>query len=402
MGSEPKKPIEQMLEALAKARRAQFGDDPKMPNPMRARLHEEIGRVGGAEEDNAESRPSWVTMFWPRVTVAAALATLIVLLPAIWWNQSHQIAERGGVAVRERSAAASDGLNPAVPAKDTLTKAPAISAAEPTVNLADNSQIKVEAAARPSSEAEISKSSTHVAQGRAATEFPSQEAKEFDKEIASAKIQAAAPAAAPPAGADSKAKSDTMAGVAPLVAQPSSSGNLATTQQFSQQSAVQSFRNNAQQGSQAANVLNKFQVEQQGNEIRVLDADGSTYTGKIEQVAKGAEVDSRITARRDFAKQIPKYAAKTVSENKSAAPQSYFRATGYNVSLQRTLVFEGNYAAPSQQQPASATSNDRERAESSRDRARIVGTVRVNGEAPVEVDAIAETPEAAPSRKSEK
>ena len=401
MASEPKKPIEQMLEALAKARRAQFGDDPQMPNPMRARLHEEIGRVGGAEEDNAESRRSWVTMFWPRVTVAAALATLIVLLPAIWWNQSHPIAERGGVAVRERSAAASDGLNPAVPAKDTLTKAPAISATEPTVNLADNSQIKVEAAARPSSEAEISKSSTHVAQGRAATEFPSQEAKEFDKEIASAKIQAAAPAAAPPAGADSKAKSDTMAGIAAPVAQPSSSGNLATTQQFSQQSAVQSFRNNAQV-SRAANVLNKFQVEQQGNDIRVLDADGSTYTGKIEQVAKGAEVDSRITARRDFAKQRPKYAAKAVSEDKSAIAQSYFRATGYNVSLQRTLVFEGNYAARSQQQPASATSNDRERAESSRDRARIVGTVRVNGEAPVGVDAIAETPEAATSRKSEK
>ena len=45
MASEPKKPIEQMLEALAKARRAEFGDDAEMPNPMRARLHEEIVRV---------------------------------------------------------------------------------------------------------------------------------------------------------------------------------------------------------------------------------------------------------------------------------------------------------------------------------------------------------------------
>ena len=87
MPSEPKKPIEQMLEALAKTRRAQFGDDPKMPNPMRARLHEEIARVGTAEEENVESRPSWITMFWPRLTVAAVLATLIVLVPAIWWNK---------------------------------------------------------------------------------------------------------------------------------------------------------------------------------------------------------------------------------------------------------------------------------------------------------------------------
>ena len=287
-----------------------------------------------------------------------------------------------------------------MPAEDTLAKAPAVSATEPTVNLADNSQIKVEPAATPASEAEALASSTHVAQGRAATEFPSQVTKGFDKEIASAKIQAA-PAAAPAAGADSKAKSDTMAAAAPPVAQPSSAGSLGTKQQFSQQSAVQSFRNNAQV-SRAANVLNTFQVQQQGSEIRVLDADGSTYTGKIEQLAKNAELDSRITARRDAAKQTRRYAAKAARENESAAPQSYFRATGFNVSLKKTLVFEGNYAAPPAQQPAKATSNDRERAEQSRDRARIVGTVRVNGEAPVEVDAIAETPEPAATKKSEK
>ena len=98
MASEPKKPIEQMLEALAKARRAQFGDDPKMPNPMRAALHEEIARVGAAEDKKGESRGSWVTRFWPRVTVAAALATLIVLVPAIWWNRTHPLAEAGAAA----------------------------------------------------------------------------------------------------------------------------------------------------------------------------------------------------------------------------------------------------------------------------------------------------------------
>ena len=93
-------------------------------------------------------------------------------------------------------------------------------------------------------------------------------------------------------------------------------------------------------------------------------------------------------------------AAKAAPENESAAPQSYFRATGYNVSLKKTLVFEGNYAAPPSQQPAPATAKDRERSEQNRDRARIVGTVRVNGEAAVEVDAIAETPD--PAKKSER
>jgi len=401
MASEPKKPIEQMLEALAKARRAEFGDDPKMPNPMRARLHEEIARTGAAKDEEVESRGSWLTMFWSRVTVAAALATLIVLVPAIWWNRTHPLAESGNLALRDRTAGAAKRLNPAAMSEDTLAKAPALSATDATVNLAENNQIKIESAATTASQAEALKSSTRLAEGHEATESPSQVAKGFtDKEIAAAKSQAA-PLAAPVAGADSKAKSDTTAAAAPPVAQPSSAGSLATKQQFSQQSALQSFRNNAQV-SQSANVLNTFQVQQEGSEIRVLDADGSTYTGKIEQSAKSAKLDSRMTARRDAAKQTRSYAAKATGESESTAPQSYFRATGFNVSLKKTLVFEGNYAAPPTQQPAKATSNDRQRNESRRDQARIVGTVRVNGEAPVEVDAIAETPEAAATKKSEK
>lgn len=380
MASEPKKPIEQMLEALAKARRAEFGDDPKMPNPMRARLHEEITRMGATNDERVEPRPSWVTRFWPRVTVAAALATLMVLVPAILWNRSHPVAESGDLALRDRAAVAADELNRAVAAENTLAKAPAVGATETTVNLADKSQIKSEPAATPASEAEALKSVT--------TGFN-------DREIASAKSLAA-----PAAGRDSKAESDRLARAAPP-AQPPSAGSLGTRQQFSQQSAVQSFRNNAQL-SRAANVLNTFQVQQEGSEIRVLDADGSTYTGKIEQLAKSAELDSRITERRDAAKQTRRYAAKAAGETESPAPQSYFHASGYNVSLKKTLVFEGNYAAPQAQLPAKATSNDRERAESNRDRARIVGTVRVNGEAPVAVDAIAETPDAAGTKKSQK
>jgi hypothetical protein len=192
-----------------------------------------------------------------------------------------------------------------------------------------------------------------------------------------------------------------MAATAPPIAQPSSATNLATMQQFSQRSAGQSFRNTAQV-SRAADVLNTFQVQQLGSDIRVVDADGSTYTGKIEQSAKSGELDSRVTARRDVAKQTQRYAAKSASGNESTAPQSYFRATGYNMSLKKTVVFEGNYAAPSTQQSAMAGSQDRERSQQSSNQARIVGTVRVNGEAPVQVDAIAETAEPAATKKTEK
>jgi hypothetical protein len=109
-----------------------------------------------------------------------------------------------------------------------------------------------------------------------------------------------------------------------------------------------------------------------------------------------------MTARRDAAKQTRSYAAKAVPEKESAVSQSYFRATGFNVSLKKRVVFEGNYAALPSQQPASGIPNDTERSEQTRDRARIVGTVRVNGEAPVEVDAVAEGSEPAATKKSDK
>jgi len=53
MPLEPKKPIDELLEASAKARRAAFGADPKMPNPMRTQLHHEISRL--ARKDECES-----------------------------------------------------------------------------------------------------------------------------------------------------------------------------------------------------------------------------------------------------------------------------------------------------------------------------------------------------------
>jgi hypothetical protein len=324
-----------------------------------------------------------------------------VLVPAIWWNRSHPATQSSDIALRDRTTGAADGLNSALPAEDALAKAPAASATEPTVNLADNRQLKIERAATPASEAEALAASTRVTQERDATEIPGQVTKGFiDKKIATAKMQSV-PVASPAADAVSKAESGRIAGAAAPVAHPSSASSVATTQQFSQQSVIQSFRNNVPV-SRSANVLNTFQVQQEGSEIRVLDADGSTYTGNIEQLAKNGQLDSRISARPDTVNQTRSYAAKAAVESESAASQVYFRATGYNVSLKKRVVFEGNYAAPPAQLPAKATSKKKERAEQSNERARIVGTVRVNGEAPLEVDAIADTPDAAATKKSEK
>src|SRR5438445_2716642 len=88
MPPEPKKPIEELLEASARARRAEFGADPKMPNPMRAQLHHEIARLTRREE--RDSRLRFFGISWPRFVTATALALVLVSASAIWWWREHE------------------------------------------------------------------------------------------------------------------------------------------------------------------------------------------------------------------------------------------------------------------------------------------------------------------------
>jgi hypothetical protein len=352
-----------MLEALAKARRGEFGDDPKMPNPMRARLHEEV-RAGLAENEKTASRSSWLGMFWPRLAVAAAVATLLVIVPTIWWNRSHTIAGAGQLASRKDSAEGRDELKPAVAPEDAFAKGPAAATASaPTINLADNTRAKIEPAATPGSESQASEESKLSSEVRLAPALPSA----VTKGLVSKEIDAAKAPAPEPAQNASKTELERAVGAAAPVAQAGSARGTGAKQQFSQQSTGQSFRNNSQV-KQTANILNRFQVQQEGTDIRVVDADGSTYTGKIEQPAQSAKKAKQ--------QQQLRYDSRLKADAESTTPQSYFRATGFNVSVKKTVVFEGNYTAPATQRQESA--------------ARIVGTAHVYGESPVQVDATAE------------
>src|SRR5262249_35528920 len=87
MSLEPKKPIEDLLEATAKARRAQFSADPKMPNPMRAQLHNEIARV--ARDDDSRRSRHWFQILWPRLAFGGAFALILVSISTLWWWHEH-------------------------------------------------------------------------------------------------------------------------------------------------------------------------------------------------------------------------------------------------------------------------------------------------------------------------
>ncbi len=109
MPDEPRKSIEELLQASAKTRRAEFGADPKMPNPMRARLHDEIARLG--REDQPRERRSWLAKFWPRISIVSAVTAVLVTASVLWLghrsdsgSESRQLAMRVASDARPEAA----------------------------------------------------------------------------------------------------------------------------------------------------------------------------------------------------------------------------------------------------------------------------------------------------------
>ena len=370
MDPEPKRPIEKMLESSAEARRAAFGRAPTMPNPVRAQLHDEIARLERTKESG--SGVSWFQLFWPRLGVAAALATVLVVGSSIWWRRSHD-SSGGRVQVAE-------GRGPeGATADETFAKGPAAAAPAPNVSLADDSRARLEPEHTPpavasadslSSESTISAQPNPAAPAAMSKGLVSQSEKAAGREIdqtSASHNQLAARAAAPGAA----------------------------TQQFRQRANSQSFRNSVQ-SQRGLNILNDFQVQQQGDEIRVVDSDGSTYTGQVERAnelrlgaahAKKAAPE-RLAEESSRPHLSPLPQGDEEEAKQAEASQTRFRATGYNVSLKKAVTFEGNFSqVPVPQTKAAGAALKDEKGAGAQ--ARIVGTAKVKGEQPVQVDAIA-------------
>jgi len=129
--------------------------------------------------------------------------------------------------------------------------------------------------------------------------------------------------------------------------------SVSATQWFAQ--VAQGPKTKASQADKAMPahpVLASFQLEQTGRELRVIDGDGSVYSGYL-QIAAAAR-PQRSARTEAAAAPRPSRALEGVLENEAAArldsdqpaPQTcFFRVTGTNRSLQKRVVFTGNLLA---------------------------------------------------------
>ena len=119
------------------------------------------------------------------------------------------------------------------------------------------------------------------------------------------------------------------------------------TQRFAQ---AQNYRRNLN-SPPMPNVLNSFQLEQNGQQIRIIDADGSTYEGQIE----GPQTESVLRAKfsdTTVAEELSKRQAGGALRRQNRALQNdgatiagqnvWFQAAGTNRTLNQPVLFWGN------------------------------------------------------------
>lgn len=123
----------------------------------------------------------------------------------------------------------------------------------------------------------------------------------------------------------------------------------ANSQAFANRAPASSYGKPAKSGDIAA-VLANFQVEQTGNQLRVIDGDGSTYLGEVESqaTAQSVIVASEIKGReRVKLKQEDKLTAGrfgvTPLSEQEAGQNFAYRVAGTNRTLNRQVVFAWNF-----------------------------------------------------------
>ena len=393
MPDDPDKPVEQRLKAWARHRREQAGSPFELHPVTRKLLQDEVARTYPKKSEEPAAQPGgWFKMFWPRFAFAGALGVALVvlagiLLPSLAKSKSKakQIA-----MVREQA----KDLSPDVERRNAPAQFPPggdRAAVAPVDHLGDEVLKAPDADARPASTPALAESkpveqelqfkpeARHLT--LKAAEQPAKSEARQDSEK-SGRLELAfrdkqdlpspgkqAGAAAGGLSPETRTPPKERYGLAPngagvALQNQRETDRLGTgngyanysgpTGQIGQQ-FLQPRRYRVNFNSPPMpNVLRSFEVAQNGQQIRVVDADGSVYDGAMEQ-ARTPEGPKTQLATRSAASDLKKEATPEESGSLTAdgetakAQNTFFRVSGTNRTLNQLVVFQGNFLANTNQ-----------------------------------------------------
>jgi hypothetical protein len=126
------------------------------------------------------------------------------------------------------------------------------------------------------------------------------------------------------------------------------------TQQFIRLQTGTTTQNLSAGFANESTVLNSFRVEQKGDQVRIIDADGSMYSGFVQNAAAdtGRRVDNlQQPSAANSVNQMVTNGFKDLDATKAANAETrgvqnyFFRVSGTNRSLNQSVLFSGTLAA---------------------------------------------------------
>ncbi len=371
------RPIEKLLRRYAKKRRDDAGAPVELPPATRRMLQGEVARQFSKSAASAGEPPTFAQFLsgW-RARLIWAIPVFIVLGIGTW-----VVLRPGGKPGDELQLAKhkSERAMPARVLQETFNalETPKAAAPSPSLAHADRTTVGQEASgALPASVGEGfgvtlarelprgKQAEMPAVVGLAATpRLNTTSLPETDRLAANELAQSAATD-------ESRAQSTLAKGGQPRSAsQPAATSSDAARQYFRQQGQVgdegaklrantQAFINNATGSNNGkmvksgglTPVLANFQVEQAGNQLRVIDGDGSTYLGEMESptpepVAMAAvEQKGGDISLRDATARAEQRRADVSSPTQQAAQSLYaYRVVGTNRTLNQQVVFAWNF-----------------------------------------------------------
>jgi hypothetical protein len=125
------------------------------------------------------------------------------------------------------------------------------------------------------------------------------------------------------------------------------------TQQFVQAATLKKSPDSPEQGAVAKSVLFSFELQQHGREVRIVDSDGSIYSGSFQPPGAFYYLDSTVSQKPAVTPSLQTHEAETVrkvapSDSKVESDLGYgFKVTGTNLTLKEIVTFTGQVYAPS-------------------------------------------------------
>jgi len=396
---EPERRIEKLLRAFAKKRREQAPESMGLHSAMRQQLHRAIARrqenaSGGFFARLFSARRPWLGF-------AAGFSALIVvcllfLVPLMKSSKSERLAENTDLG----KAPPVQGVPPAMaPPPPPVTTAPTVAVAPPVPEapaialndkqtaIADDvpkhGNTKVEVAdelavreiQKPVEAAKDVASETNFAMDIAGLSAPASSNTEMlafkpDNAVQTlsgggAPLNNRATAQPPQAGAPSlginastppatlAANEKEMRALAPQAAPAPAAADNATFYRLAQNGTPAAqpppvsqrfYRLNLPANSPraaragAAPILATFRVEQNGDQLRMVDADGSVYTGNVQAAREAAY--GAVNAAQNKPAALMKDGSISVP---AAARNYFFRVAGTNRNLKQNIIFTGNF-----------------------------------------------------------